>query len=100
MASESILKQKEQEVKELAEKMKSSSLILFTDYRGINVSDVTDLRTKLRNAEVNGIIQEHIGDLVELLKKMGKYKVSIKETEIPIEDDNEVPFDEDTNDEE
>ena len=50
MASESILKQKEQEVKELAEKMKSSSLILFTDYRGINVADVTELRKKLREA--------------------------------------------------
>lgn len=50
MASETILKQKEQEVKELAEKMKKSSLILFTDYRGINVADVTGLRKTLREA--------------------------------------------------
>ena len=56
---------------------------------------------KLRNAEVNEIVQNHVGDFVELLKKMGKYKVGIKETEIPVtEDSNEVPFDEDTNDEE
>lgn len=52
MASEVILKQKEEEVKKLAEKMQKSSLILLTDYRGINVSDVTELRKNLRN--VNG----------------------------------------------
>ena len=50
MASETILKQKEEEVKKLAEKMKNSSLILLADYRGINVADVTGLRKKLREA--------------------------------------------------
>ena len=50
MASETILKQKEEEVKKLAEKMKNSSLILLADYRGINVADVTELRKKLRQA--------------------------------------------------
>lgn len=50
MASEAILKQKEEEVKKLAEKMKNSSLILLADYRGINVADVTELRKKLRQA--------------------------------------------------
>ena len=50
MASEVILKQKEEEVKKLAEKMQKSSLILLTDYRGINVADVTELRKKLREA--------------------------------------------------
>ena len=50
MASENSLKQKEQEVKELAEKMKKSSLILLTDYRGINVADGTELRKTLREA--------------------------------------------------
>ena len=52
LASETILKQKEEEVKKLAEKMKNSSLILLADYRGINVADVTELRKKLR--QVNG----------------------------------------------
>ena len=50
MASESILKQKQAQVDELATKMKDSKLILLTDYRGINVADVTALRTKLRKA--------------------------------------------------
>ncbi len=56
---------------------------------------------KLRNAEVNSIVQEHCGDFVNLLKKMGKYKVGLKETEITVdEDEDEVPFDEDTDNEE
>jgi large subunit ribosomal protein L10 len=48
LASEKILKQKEQEVKELAAKMKDASLVLLVDYRGINVADVTDLRKSVR----------------------------------------------------
>ena len=52
MASEKILKQKEEEVKKLAEKMKDASLVLLTDYRGINVADDTALRKSIRN--VNG----------------------------------------------
>ena len=50
MASETILKQKEEEVSKLAEKLKEAKVILLTDYRGINVADVTKLRTELRNA--------------------------------------------------
>lgn len=51
MASEAILKQKEEKVKALAEKFKSSNLILLTDYRGITVEDVTGLRNTLRDAK-------------------------------------------------
>lgn len=50
MASESILKQKQEQVNQLAEKMKDSKLVLLTEYRGINVADVTALRAKLRKA--------------------------------------------------
>ena len=50
MASENILKQKEEEVSKLAEKLKEAKVILLTDYRGINVADVTKLRADLRNA--------------------------------------------------
>ena len=50
MASEKILNQKKEEVSKLAEEMKAAKLILLTDYRGINVTDVTNLRTDLRNA--------------------------------------------------
>lgn len=50
MASEKILNQKKKEVSDLAEKMKQAKIILLTDYRGINVSDVTKLRAELRNS--------------------------------------------------
>lgn len=49
MASEKSINLKKEEVSKLAEKMKAAKLILLTDYRGINVADVTDLRTNLRN---------------------------------------------------
>ncbi len=48
MASEKILNQKKEEVTKLANEMKEAKLILLTDYRGINVEDVTNLRTELR----------------------------------------------------
>lgn len=51
MASEAIIKQKEEEVSALAEKFKSSNLVLLTDYRGITVEDVTTLRNTLRETK-------------------------------------------------
>ena len=51
MASEKILKQKEEAVKNLAAELKDASLILLVDYRGISVEDVTKLRNEVR--EVN-----------------------------------------------
>ena len=51
MASEKIIKQKEEEVDKLAEKMKNASIVMLTDYRGINVADDTELRKSLRNAK-------------------------------------------------
>ena len=50
MASEKILNQKKEEVSKLAERMKEAKIILLTDYRGINVADVTELRTELRKS--------------------------------------------------
>lgn len=50
MASEKILNQKKEEVTNLANKIKEAKLVLLADYRGINVEDVTNLRTTLRNA--------------------------------------------------
>ena len=50
MASEKVLEQKKKAVSELAEKIKQAKVVLLTDYRGINVADVTDIRSKLRGA--------------------------------------------------
>ena len=48
MASEKVLEQKKKEVSELAEKIQKAKVVLLTDYRGINVADVTEMRSKLR----------------------------------------------------
>ena len=50
MASEKIINQKKEEVANLAAKMKEAKIILLTDYRGINVADVTELRADLRKS--------------------------------------------------
>ena len=51
MASKEILKQKEELVNNLAEKLKDAKLVLITDYRGITVEDVTKLRNDLRETK-------------------------------------------------
>ena len=48
MASEKIINQKKEEVANLAAKMKEAKIILLTDYRGINV---TELRSELRKSD-------------------------------------------------
>ena len=53
MASEKILNQKKEEVAKLAAEIKEAKLVLLTDYRGINVEDVTALRTTIRNANAS-----------------------------------------------
>ena len=50
MANEKIIAQKEKEVNELAEKIKSAKIVLLADYRGITVDSVTGLRADLRKA--------------------------------------------------
>ena len=53
MASEKILKQKEELVNNLAEDLKDASLILLVDYSGITVEDVTKLRNDVRQANAD-----------------------------------------------
>ena len=53
MASEKIINQKKKEVEELAEKIGKAKIVLLTDYKGINVADVTELRNKIRNANAD-----------------------------------------------
>ena len=48
MPSQKILDAKKAQVETLAEKMKNAKIILFTEYRGITVSDDTKLRKDLR----------------------------------------------------
>ena len=83
MASEKIINQKKEEVANLAEKMKDAKLILLTDYRGISVEDVTNLRADLRktNSEYkvikNNITRRELErECIENIKKL------IKENEL------------------
>ena len=51
MPSEKILNAKKEQVKNLAEKFKKAKMIVFSDYRGINVEDDTKLRAEIRKNE-------------------------------------------------
>ena len=48
MPSEKILKQKKEQVSSLAEKIKNSKIVIFTEYRGITVEEDAKLRSELR----------------------------------------------------
>jgi large subunit ribosomal protein L10 len=42
------IEEKQKIVKELEQKLQNACLVVFTDYRGINVEEMTALREKLR----------------------------------------------------
>lgn len=52
MANAKILAEKQLAVSEVTEKLKSSSCTIVTDYRGLNVAQVTQLRKSLREAGI------------------------------------------------
>ena len=61
MANEKIIAKKQEEVKELAEKIKNAKFVLLADYRGISVSQVTELRADLRKSETEySVIKNNI----------------------------------------
>ena len=50
MANEKTIAKKQAQVDELAKVLKDAKVVLLTDYRGINVADVTELRAELRKS--------------------------------------------------
>lgn len=52
MANAKIIAEKQLAVNEVADKLKNSSCTIVTDYRGLNVSQVTQLRKSLREAGI------------------------------------------------
>ncbi|MBM7704977.1 50S ribosomal protein L10 [Metabacillus iocasae] len=48
----SAIEQKKQVVEEIADKFKASNSTIVVDYRGLNVSEVTELRKQLREAGI------------------------------------------------
>lgn len=45
--------QKEEIVKELAQKIKNSKTVVFSDFKGLTVSDMTTLRSELREKDID-----------------------------------------------
>ena len=79
MANAKVLAKKQSEVEVYKEKFEKSKLIILTDYRGINVDDVTKIRSDLRKSDCeykvakNTILQfaakeANLEGLVELLE--------------------------------
>ena len=79
MANAIVLAKKQSEVEVYKEKFEKSKLIILTDYRGINVDDVTKIRADLRKSDCeykvakNTILQfaakeANLEGLVELLE--------------------------------
>ena len=52
MANAKIIEAKQQAVNEIAEKLRGSATTVVADYRGLNVTQVTELRKQLREAGV------------------------------------------------
>ncbi len=46
------IEQKKQFVQELKQRLEKSKVVILTDYKGLDVASVTDLRSKLREAQV------------------------------------------------
>ena len=51
MANVNILAKKQEVVNEITEKVKTSNSVVFFEYRGLSVSEMTELRRKLRETE-------------------------------------------------
>lgn len=49
MANEKTIAKKQEQVEQLANELKEAKVVLLTDYRGITVTDVTKLRSDLKN---------------------------------------------------
>lgn len=52
MANAKVIEAKQQEVQVIAEKLRGSVTTVVADYRGLNVSQVTELRKQLREAGI------------------------------------------------
>ena len=52
MANAKIIQEKQQVVDEITSKLRESAATVITDYRGLNVAQVTELRRKLREAGI------------------------------------------------
>jgi len=82
--------QKKEIVKDLAEKIKSSKSVVFADFRGVTVSDLTNLRKELRQSDSElkvikktllGIALKEAGVDVDIKKIDGQIAVSVSQSD-------------------
>ena len=52
MSSEAILQKKKEIVKDLTERFKDAESVVIVNYRGLNVTEITDLRKQLRESNI------------------------------------------------
>ncbi|WP_018659970.1 50S ribosomal protein L10 [Allofustis seminis] len=57
--SEAVLQNKKQLVNELVEKFEKANAVVIVNYRGLNVTEVTDLRKQLREAGVEMVVAKN-----------------------------------------
>lgn len=93
MANEKVIAVKEAAVKALAEKIKSSNIVLLTDYRGISVEADTKLRTELRkvNSECTVIKNNIIKRALDLNGEGALDDVLVGPTAIITSNDDYLP---------
>ncbi|KKP69168.1 MAG: 50S ribosomal protein L10 [Candidatus Moranbacteria bacterium GW2011_GWE1_35_17] len=84
--------QKEDIVKNLTEKIKSSKAIVFADYRGVKTNDINELKSRLKKEGTNlNVIKKN---LIEISLKNAEIEVDVKslagQLAITISDNDEV----------
>ena len=72
MANAKVLAKKQSEVEVYKEKFEKSKLIILTDYRGINVDDVTKIRAELRKTDCEYTVIENRREAIGFALKNAK----------------------------
>ncbi len=72
-------KQKEEIVEELADKLKRQKALVFTDFRGLKVGEMQDLRKQLREVEVEYKVAKKT--LIKLALEKAKKEVDVSQFE-------------------
>lgn len=74
--------QKQQTIEELADKIKRQKVLVFTDFRGLKVEELQNLRAKLREENVEYRVAKKT--LIKLALKKAKKEVDISKFDAPM----------------
>ena len=69
--------QKQQLIEELADKLKRQKSLVFTDFRGLKVGEIEDLRKELKEAEIEYKVAKKT--LIKLALEKAKKKIGISQ---------------------